>query len=89
MSAPLQGSFGEELTELRFATVGRIAEILTVDAPDAEPERLDVFAHAISGVGEQLGRWWIANPTVPRRRVVSHFRDFVWAGFKQLMPKAE
>ncbi|MEA2314457.1 MAG: hypothetical protein QOI03_1149 [Solirubrobacteraceae bacterium] len=89
ISAPLQGSFGEELTELRFGTVSRIAEILAAHAPDAETERLDVFAHAISGVGEQLGRWWIANPAVPRQRVVSHFRDFAWAGFKQLVPNAD
>jgi AcrR family transcriptional regulator len=88
VSAPLQGTFGEELTKLRFATVSRIAEILAAHAPTAEPERLDAFAHAISGVGEQLGRWWIANPTVPRQRVVAHFRDFVWTGFKQLIPNA-
>ena len=28
------------------------------------------------GAGEQLGRWWLHHPTVPRRRVVAHFVTF-------------
>jgi AcrR family transcriptional regulator len=90
MSAPLQGAFGEELNQLRFATVARIAAILVAHTPDADPERIDAFAHAISGVGEQLGRWWLAHPDVPLERVAAHFRDFAWAGSRQLLsPAAE
>ena len=37
-------------------------------------------AHAISGVGEQLGRWWIKNPTVLHARVVEHNTDLIWNG---------
>jgi hypothetical protein len=69
----LSGDLSDHLTALRFETVGLIADLLRRWAPDVHDERLHATAHAISGAGEQLGRWWLQNPTIPRRRVVRHF----------------
>lgn len=33
-----------------------------------DEERSLAFAYAISGVGEQLGRWWLTRPDIPARR---------------------
>jgi AcrR family transcriptional regulator len=80
--APLQGEFGEELAELRRATVARIGEVLSALLPDVDRERLSAYAHAISGAGEQLGRFWLANPQLPRTRLAEYFRDFAWSGIE-------
>jgi hypothetical protein len=69
----LVGPLADELDELRDATVERIASLGRAFAPDADPEALAVFAHAASGAGEQVGRWWLRNPEVPRSRVVGHY----------------
>lgn len=71
----LVGPLSEELTDMRFATVERIAEVVRLHKPAADAERVEAFAHAISGAGEQLGRWWLRNPDMPRARVVAHYRD--------------
>ena len=63
----------DELDELRAATVDRITNLGRAFAPNADPEALAVFAHAASGAGEQVGRWWLRNPDVPRARVVGHY----------------
>jgi AcrR family transcriptional regulator len=83
--APLQGTFGEDLAELRRGTVARIVDVLAVLLPDVDPERIAAYSHAISGAGEQLGRWWLANPEVPRARLSEYFRDFAWSGLQPLL----
>ncbi|HWF54206.1 MAG TPA: TetR/AcrR family transcriptional regulator [Solirubrobacteraceae bacterium] len=82
VQAPLQGDFGAALTELRRVTVARIAELLAGFAHDVDPQRLDAYAHAVSGAGEQLGRWWLAHPEVPRAQVSAYLRDFAWQGLR-------
>ncbi|WP_226351548.1 hypothetical protein [Pseudonocardia sp. ICBG601] len=42
-----------------------------------DDERSLAFAYAISGVGEQLGRWWLTRPDIPRSTVVAYYRDFI------------
>jgi AcrR family transcriptional regulator len=34
---------------------------------------LEVLAHALVGAGEQVGRWWVERPDVPKAEVVEHF----------------
>jgi hypothetical protein len=80
----LLGPLADEITDMRFATVERIAGIIRPHMPNADPERVIAFAHATSAVGEQLGRWWLRNPHIPRARVVAHQRAFCWAGLSQL-----
>jgi hypothetical protein len=80
-AVPVIGELGERLNELRFETVANIVENLHASAaPGVDAENIEAAAHAISGVGEQLGRWWIKNPQIPRERVVQHYTDFIWNG---------
>lgn len=78
-STALSTELATELTAMRQQTITRIAD-LTRHFATFDEERNTAFAYAISGVGEQLGRWWINNPEVPRSRVVEHYRDFIVAG---------
>ncbi len=70
----------EELNTLRMGTVRRIAELGGILELDLDHEARSAVAHIVSGVGEQLGRWWMLNPDVPRARVVGYFRDFLTHG---------
>ncbi|WP_029432511.1 TetR/AcrR family transcriptional regulator [Blastococcus sp. URHD0036] len=79
-SSALAEPLARRLEDLRAGTIERIAAVARRFAPDADPDRLGAYAHAISGVGEQLGRWWLTRPDVPRQQVVAYYRDFVVSG---------
>ncbi len=81
-AVPLLGELGEQLLQLRAISVGKVAAIIQTKSPGADPEQIDAFAHAISGVGEQLGRWWLQHPEIPRERVVEHYTEFIWNGLQ-------
>jgi AcrR family transcriptional regulator len=86
--AELAGSAAEEVAQLRFATVGRIRDLLEVIvAPGVEAATIEAFAHAISGSSEQVAKWWRANPSFTRAQVVELQVSFAWAGLKQLLPE--
>lgn len=70
-SAMLVGPLADELDDLRAGTVERIVQAARELAPDADSRVLIVFAHAASGAGEQVARWWLRNPEVPRSAVVT------------------
>lgn len=78
-STALSAELAAGIAAMRLGTITRIAEMVGHFASFNE-ERATAFAYAISGVGEQLGRWWLAHPDVPRARVVAHYRDFITAG---------
>lgn len=71
----------KHVATLRFDTVHRIADVIGHSVTDMEPDRINAYAHAVSGVTEQLGNWWLANPAAPRGRVVTLCRDFIMDGF--------
>lgn len=48
-------------------------------ADELDQLRSTAAAHFISGAGEELGRWWLRNPTIPRERIVGYHCDFVMA----------
>src|SRR5205823_6426125 len=73
----LVGPLAEQLADLRDTTVQQIAMVATQFAPRAEREQITLWAHAVSGAGEQLGRWWLRNPDVPRERVIAFYADFL------------
>lgn len=87
-AVPLIGVLGERLTELRFQTVAGITARLRSVVADGDPERIEAFAQAVSGVGEQLGRWWMHHRTIPRARVVAHYTEFIWRGLQGLAEAA-
>lgn len=78
-SIALSRELSEQLTEMRRHTIVRIAEMLRHISTGDEEQDL-ALAYAISGVGEQLGRWWLDHPEVPRARVIALYRDFITGG---------
>ncbi|WP_405059313.1 TetR/AcrR family transcriptional regulator [Kribbella sp. NBC_01505] len=83
-SIALSKELSEQLTEMRRQTITRIAGMLR-HLPTEDDVRVLAFSYAVSGVGEQLGRWWLANPEVPRSQVVALFRDFTTGGLTNLL----
>jgi AcrR family transcriptional regulator len=81
----LVGPLADQLAELRDQTVDQIALASAPFARHAEPERITAWAHAVSGAGEQLGRWWLRNPEIPRERIVAYHRDFLHAAAQHLI----
>jgi AcrR family transcriptional regulator len=81
----LAGPAAEEVAALRFATVGRIRDLISVIAPGAEAATVEAFAHAVSGSSEQVAKWWRANPRFDRAQVVDLQVAFAWSGLSQLL----
>src|SRR6266566_3896029 len=81
----LVGPLADQLAELRDTTVQQIAMVAAQYAPRAEREQVTLWAHAVSGAGEQLGRWWLRNPDVPRERVIAFYADFLYAAVNHLI----
>jgi AcrR family transcriptional regulator len=80
----LSGELADRLTDLRFATVELIAGLVRAYAPQTDEERLDAFAHALSGAAMQVGRWWLRHPEAPRERIITYYRDFIVRGLGAL-----
>jgi AcrR family transcriptional regulator len=74
----LPDPYSTELEELRLATIREIAELVRLGLPDTPPDRIEACAHAISGIGERLGLWWLAKPSLTRAELVEHFRATAW-----------
>lgn len=81
------GPAAAEAARLRLATVRQIAELLVATFPRAERHVLEAFAHAISGAGEQLAKWWQNNPQLTRAEVTEHLLRFAWHGLAQFQPR--
>ncbi|KQY59768.1 hypothetical protein ASD11_09530 [Aeromicrobium sp. Root495] len=78
--ASLSGEYAEQLAGLRLGTIEAIGAALLQATVEAPPGRMEVTAHAVSGVGERLGFWWLDHPDVPREELVEHFVEITWAG---------
>lgn len=72
-SSSLDGELAERLTTTRFDTVARIADITVAYLPGLERIDAECFAHAVSGIGEQLDRWWLRQEDVPITDVVDRY----------------
>src|SRR4051794_20152312 len=46
-----------------------------------EPARATVWAHAIAGMVQSTGDWWLDHPDVPRQAVVDELVALLWDGF--------
>jgi AcrR family transcriptional regulator len=83
-STALSRELSQQLAETRTHTIERIAEMVRhFSSGDAEQDV--AFAYAISGVGEQLGRWWLQNPQIPKARLVQLYRDFITSGISSAL----
>lgn len=86
-NAVVPGEANDDLAALRFATIEQVRLLLQAAAPDAPPERIEAFAHAISGVGERLGHWWRTRPDLPREVIRDHYVEIIWAGLQAYLPQ--
>ncbi|SHN43730.1 transcriptional regulator, TetR family [Cryptosporangium aurantiacum] len=80
----LTGPLADDLLRERFRTTNLIADLIEAHLPDVDPQRIDAFAHAISGSVEQLGRWWLAHPEVERATVVGYQVAFFLPAFEAM-----
>lgn len=71
------GDLAVRLSALRFSTVEKIGILAGAYAPNLDPEELQAFANAISGISEAFCRWSLHNPEIPRERILGYFRDFI------------
>ena len=79
-NAVLPGEYAKDLGELRFGTIRLMQQQLEASAPDAPELAVEAAAHAISGVGERLGHWWLVRPDLPREELVRLYVEFIWTG---------
>jgi AcrR family transcriptional regulator len=86
------GPAGEELMRQRFATVDRIGQLFKSFASRVtsrvDETAIQAFAHALSGSGEQLAKWWRQNPELTRQQVAGYHMAFAWLGLQQLVERA-
>ena len=86
------GPAGEEILRQRFATVDRIAQLFKSFAAGVttrvDETAIQAFAHALSGSGEQLAKWWRHNPHLSREQVAGYHMAFAWIGLEQLVQRA-
>ncbi|MCD0449287.1 TetR/AcrR family transcriptional regulator [Actinocorallia sp. API 0066] len=78
-------TLARELDVEHRQTVNVIAEIYRGYAAGADLLDLEALAHGVTGAAEQLARWWLAHPEVPRSKVVQHHIDLVWPRVRQVM----
>jgi hypothetical protein len=64
--------FGDELA----TGIANEPELRGVDA-----RRARVWAHAIAGMVQSTGDWWLSNPQVSRADVVDELVALLWDGF--------
>lgn len=79
----LTGEYANELTALRFVHIESIITLLKAAAPRAPQELLEASGHAISGVGERLGHWWISRPDLTRAEVVDYYVAILMDGLER------
>lgn len=78
-STGLSEDLDKRLNALRRKTIEQIASVTRQVFPDDEA-RSTAFAYAISGVGEQIGRWWLDNPEIARDDAITYYREFIERG---------
>lgn len=79
-SAVLPETHADKLAAMRFETISAIEGLLMRVAPDAPALSVKMAAHAISGVGERLGRLWLREPQLAKQDLIDYYVDILWSG---------
>jgi AcrR family transcriptional regulator len=79
---------GQAAVELRFRTVEQIAALFHQAVPEVDMDETISYAHAVSGAGEQMARWWRQNPDVELEELVDRFMNVVWSGLDAVVAQA-
>lgn len=80
--AAVAGPAAQAATAMRFDTVMRISLLLGDLKPRVTEEAILATAHALSGAGEQLAKWWLTQPELPKEVVVNSMFNLMWAGLQ-------
>ena len=80
---------GKAAARLRFRTAEQIAALFLAEQPQLQPDEAHAYAHAVTGAGEQLARWWRHNLEVPLETVVERMMRIVWEGLKDTFEARE
>lgn len=84
--AATAGPIAEEVAKLRFRTVDMLATVIRGHVADGiDDSTILAFAHAGSGAGEQLARWWRRTPELGVDELADILARFCWAGMSQLL----
>jgi AcrR family transcriptional regulator len=75
---------GKFAAEMRLGTAEQIATLFMAELPRLQPGEAQAYAHAVTGAGEQLARWWRYNPDVPLEAVVERMMTIVWGGMQDV-----
>jgi AcrR family transcriptional regulator len=81
--AAVAGPAAQAASQMRFDTVNRIALLLSDLKGVISEEEITATAHALSGAGEQLAKWWLSQPPVPKATVMNTMFNLLWAGLVQ------
>jgi AcrR family transcriptional regulator len=81
--AAVAGPAAQAASQLRFDTVNRIATLLSDLKGVVSDEEIVATAHALSGAGEQLAKWWLTQPLVHKATVINTMFNLLWAGLAQ------
>lgn len=73
-SSAIEGHLSARLADLRSQTIDAIAQLCQPFASGVPELEIGALAYAISGVGEQLGRWWLQHSALPLEDVVDRYR---------------
>lgn len=82
-------STARALEELRRETILQIIDIATAVRAEASRDQIEATAYAISGIGEQLGRWWLTRPNLDRDVIVDYYADIIVNGISRISPRPE
>lgn len=81
--AAVAGRAASEVQRMRFDTVALLAALVARAGPALDDQDAQIYAHAMSGAGEQLAKWW-RRTDVPIERVVDRFERLFWDGIGRL-----
>lgn len=81
------GELGRIARELRVRTVDQIAALFHIAVPDVDLDETRAYAHAVSGAGEELARWWRENPHIALETVVDRFMAVAWTGLREFVER--
>jgi AcrR family transcriptional regulator len=85
-SSALDGAAAERIRAVHAQTVDVYAAAIRSRALKGVDSRTaEAFAHAASGAGTQLARWWRENPELELDELVDWQTRFTWAGLSQLV----
>lgn len=79
------GPVAAEATRQRFETSEKIALLVSGAAPHVPAATANAYAHAVSGAGEALARWWQHHPEATRDEVAELHFTTVWTGLERLV----